>query len=85
MTTATLRAVGGSIVMAIPKRVLELLGLHAGSQVNVNVENGQLVIVPKVKPRYALSELIAQCDFSQPISQEEREWLDITPVGLEDI
>jgi antitoxin ChpS len=85
MTTATLRAVGGSIVMAIPKRVLELLGLHAGSQVNVNVKNGQLVIVPKVKPRYALSELIAQCDFSQPISQEEREWLDITPVGLEDI
>ena len=71
--------------MAIPKRVLELLGLHAGSQVNVNVKNGQLVIVPKVKPRYALSELIAQCDFSQPISQEEREWLDITPVGLEDI
>ena len=85
MTTATLRAVGGSIVMAIPKRVLELLGLHAGSQVNVNVKNGQLLIVPKVKPRYALSELIAQCDFSQPISQEEREWLDITPVGLEDI
>lgn len=85
MTTATLRAVGGSIVMAIPKRVLELLGLHVGSQVNVNVKNGQLLIVPKVKPRYALSELIAQCDFSQPISQEEREWLDITPVGLEDI
>ena len=85
MTTATLRAVGGSVVMAIPKRVLELLGLHAGSQVNVNVQNGQLVIVPRVKPRYALGELMSQCDFSQPISQEEREWLDVTPVGLEDI
>jgi looped-hinge helix DNA binding domain, AbrB family len=85
MTTATLRAVGGSIVMSIPKRVLELLGLHAGSQVDVNVQNGQLVIVPKVKPRYALSELMAQCDFSQPMSQEEREWLDAPPVGLEDI
>lgn len=85
MATATLRAVGGSIVMAIPKRVLELLGLHAGSQVNVNVQNGQLVIIPRVKPRYSLGELMAQCDFSQPLSQQEREWLDAPPVGLEDI
>lgn len=85
MSTATLRAVGGSIVLAIPKRVLELLELHAGSQVDVNVQNGQLVIVPKLKPRYTLGELMAQCDFSQPISQEEREWLDAPPVGLEDI
>lgn len=85
MTTATLRAVGGSVVMAIPKRVLELLGLHAGSQVNINIQNGQLMIAPKVKPHYSLDELMAQCDFSQPISQEEREWLDASPVGLEDI
>lgn len=85
MTTATLRAVGGSVVMAIPKRVLELLGLHAGSQVSINVHDGQLMIEPVVKPRYSLSELMAKCDFSQPVSQEELEWLDVSPVGLEDI
>ena len=84
MATATLRAVGGSVVMAIPKRILELLNLHAGSQVSVDVHGGQLVIVPKTRPRYSLGELLAQCDFSQPISQEEREWLDSPSVGLED-
>lgn len=85
MATATLRAVGGSVVMAIPKRILELLDLHAGSQVSVNVQSGQLVIEPKTRPRYSLGALLAQCDASQPISAEEREWLDSQPVGLEDI
>ena len=35
------------------------------------------------KPRYTLAELMAQCDWSQPWSEEERLWLDMPPVGLE--
>lgn len=38
MPTATLRAVGGSIVRAIPKRLLEMVQLQAGSKVDINVE-----------------------------------------------
>jgi len=40
---------------------------------------------PKPRPRYSLAELLAQCDFAQPMSSEEREWVDAGPVGLEDI
>lgn len=36
-----------------------------------------------MKPRYTLAELLAQCDFDRPITDEDREWLDAHPVGRE--
>ena len=83
MATATLRRVGGSVVMAIPRPILELADLQIGTQVSIDVRDGQLIIAPRKKPRYTLAELLAQCDFSQPLSDEEREWLDAPPVGNE--
>lgn len=47
MPVATLRSVGGSVVMAIPKRILDLVHLQSGSQVNIDVQDGKLVIEPK--------------------------------------
>jgi hypothetical protein len=38
---------------------------------------------PTGKPRYSLSELIAQCDPDAPLSDEDRAWLDAPPVGRE--
>ncbi len=83
MSTATLRTVGGSTVMAIPKRLLELVGLQAGSQVNIDVQHGHLVILPRLKKRYKLAELLAQCDSTLPLTPEEQDWLDAPAVGLE--
>lgn len=83
MSTATLRSVGGSVVMAIPKRLLELVHLQSGSQVNIDVQEGRLVIEPKRRTRYTLAELMAQCDLSQSLSAADREWLDSPPVGGE--
>ena len=84
MPTATLRTVGGSVVMAIPKHLLELVHLQAGSMVDIDVQQGRLIVVPQKKKRYKLSELLAQCDPALPITAEEREWLDAGAVGLED-
>ena len=83
MPTATLRSVGGSVVMAIPRRILELVHLQSGSQVNIDVQDGRLVVEPKTKQRYTLAELMAQCDLSQPLSAEEHEWLDAPAAGAE--
>lgn len=85
MTTATLRSVGGSVVMAIPKRVLELVHLHSGSQVNIDVRDGCLIVEPKTRSRYTLAELMAQCDLSQPLNLEEQEWLESPAAGAEEI
>jgi antitoxin ChpS len=83
MPTATLRTVGGSVVMAIPKRLLEMVHLQVGSQVNIDVKEGTLIVAPIPKKRYTLAQLLAQCDASLPISAEERAWLDAPVVGLE--
>lgn len=84
MSTATLRSVGGSIVMAIPKHLLELVRLQAGSLVDIDVQQGRLIVVPQKKKRYKLSDLLAQCDPALPMTTEEQAWLDAPAVGLED-
>ena len=85
MYTAKLRAVGGSVMFAIPKPMLDGLDLHANQQVGVSISEGRMIVEPKVRPRYTLAELIAQCDFDQPMTDEDREWLDAPPVGREGI
>ena len=84
MPTATLRTVGGSVVMAIPKHLLELVHLQAGSMVDIDVQQGRLIVAPQKKKRYKLSDLLAQCDPTLPITAEEREWLDTGAVGHEE-
>lgn len=80
MVTANLRKVGGSVMVAIPPAVLELVGMRADMEVGLTVENGNLVIQP-MKRRYTLTELLADCDFSQP--EEDREFVDSPRAGGE--
>jgi len=84
MPIATLRSIGGSVVMAIPKRILELVHLQSGSQVNIDVRDGKLIVESHKKPHYTLAELMAKCDLSRPLNIEEREWLDAPSVGAEE-
>ncbi|MGO4439360.1 AbrB/MazE/SpoVT family DNA-binding domain-containing protein [Rhizobium sp. RAF56] len=83
MAVSTLRTVGGSVMMTIPKPVLETLGLSANTKLDVSVEDGRLIAVPRARPKYTLEELLAQCDPDAPLSDEDREWLDSPPVGRE--
>jgi antitoxin ChpS len=83
MHTTNLRKVGGSTMLAIPPAILELLHVQAGATVNLNIENGRLVVRPQSKTRYTLDELLAQCDPAAPVTDEDREWIDMPPVGRE--
>lgn len=85
MSTTTLRTTGGSVVMAIPKRILELVNLQSGSVVDIDVKDGHLIIEPIKKPHYKLADLLAQCDFTIPMGADEQDWLDAPAVGLETI
>lgn len=44
---------------------------------------GGWVVEPKVRRRYTLDELLAQCDPAADAAPEDREWLDAKPVGNE--
>ena len=83
MHTTNLRKVGGSIMLAVPPALLDLLNLGVGARVALGVENGRLVIEPKARPRYSLDELLAQCDQNEAPSSEDRDWIDAKPVGKE--
>ena len=70
MYTTNLRKVGGSVMLAVPPAILDVLHLSSGSVVGMAIENGRLLIEP-------------QCDETIEISSEEREWLNATSVGAE--
>lgn len=83
MVTTTLRKVGGSVMLAVPPAILELLHLQAGATVGLAVDGGHLVIEPQPRPRYTMAELLAASDYSPPQPPEEREWVDAPSVGRE--
>ena len=83
MHLTRLRAVGGSVMFAIPKPIIECLDLQVNTEVGLSVSDGRLIVEPHPRRRYTLEELMAQCDLSVPMTDEEREWLEAEPVGRE--
>lgn len=81
--TSTLRTVGGSVMMAIPKPLLETLGVTANAKLDLTVEEGKLVAVPRKRPKYTLDELLARGDPNANLTEEDRDWLSDPPRGNE--
>lgn len=83
MYSTNLRKVGGSVMLAVPPALLELLSLRPGTKVGIAIEGGRLVVEPRPRPRYTLEELLAQCNPKAVRTKEDREWLGIKPAGSE--
>jgi antitoxin ChpS len=80
---ARLRKVGGSVMLAIPKPMLEALDLTSDASVGLSIKAGRLVVDPKRRRRYSLDELLAQCKPSARRSREDRDWAMSPPSGRE--
>jgi antitoxin ChpS len=80
---ARLRRVGGSVMLAIPKPMLDALELGPDASVGLSIKHGRLVLDPKKRPRYSLDELLAQSKRSARRSRDERAWLDGPAIGRE--
>ena len=83
MHITNLRKVGGSVMLAVPPALLDVLNLEAGAKVGLAVDNGRLVVEPRTQARYTMAELLAASDYSRPQSPEEREWVDAPARGHE--
>jgi antitoxin ChpS len=83
MHMTNLRKVGGSVMLAVPPALLDLLQLKVGASVGVAVEGSRLVVKAIERPRYSLIELLASSDYSGAPSVDEREWLDAPAAGGE--
>lgn len=87
MHTTNLRKVGGSVMLAVPPALLDILRLRPGTKVGLAVESGRLVVkpqkAPRKRPRYTLDELLAQCNPKAARTRRERAWVADKPVGGE--
>jgi antitoxin ChpS len=91
MHTTNLRKVGGSVMLAVPPALLDVLQLQPGVKVGIAVERGRLIVQPRARPRYTLDELLAQCRpkarnskrATKRRSKQDREWLNGKPAGAE--
>jgi antitoxin ChpS len=77
--TTNLRRVGGSVMLAVPPALLDILHLQPGATVGIAVEDGRLVVEPQRRRRYTLEALLAQCNPRARRARTEREWLDNSP------
>lgn len=83
MHTTNLRNVGGSVMLAVPPSLLDILGLRPGARVGLAVESGRLIVQGQQRPRYTLAQLLAQCDSKAPLTKEDRVWLNGKAIGRE--
>jgi len=74
MRTTILRKIGGAVMVALPQALLEQAGLQAGSRVRIQAENRRLTIA--ADPHDTLAELLAASADPQPLSREDRAWVD---------
>ena len=82
MHATVLRKVGRSVMLTVPRTLLDMLGLEAGAEVDIGIEAGRLVIGPRLRPADALEQRLAQCDPGAP-DEPDRTWLDSPPMGRE--
>ena len=83
MYRTNLRKVGGSVMLAVPPALLDILDLGPGTEVGIGVQGKRLIIEPRQRPRYTLTELLAQCDAKGKYGREERQWLADKALGRE--
>ena len=83
MHSTHLRKVGGSIMLAVPPALLDLLKLRSGARVDIGIADGRLIVEPASRPWYSLDELLAQCEERTELPDEDRDWLASKPVGNE--
>jgi antitoxin ChpS len=83
MYKTNLRKVGGSVMLAVPPALLDILNLAPGTEVGIGVQGKRLVVEPRQRPRYSLTELLAQCHPKSKRGRKERQWTTDKALGRE--
>ena len=78
----TLRRAGGSLVMTVPKPLIEQNQLQEGSQVDLLLEGARMTVSAPRKHRYKLADLLAEMPGELP---RVKGWDAMPPVGKEAI
>lgn len=81
---AQIRRIGNSSGTIIPSSLLKKLDLKDGDAILIQESEGRLIISKEdSRPKYTLTELLAQCDPDAPEPEEIKEWDQSPPAGQE--
>lgn len=83
MTAVVIRQSGGANIVSIPKTIVKMLSLHAGSKLDLSVQDNKIVLTP-VEEDLTLEALLAESPKECfAITDEDREWINSKPGGKE--
>lgn len=85
MPTITIRKSGNANIVSLPKALLEQLGVGIGDRFDVALQDDTIILSPsrtKVK-RLTLEEILEGVTPETFQTEEDREWMDMRPVGKE--
>ncbi|AJJ48323.1 AbrB/MazE/SpoVT family DNA-binding domain-containing protein [Francisella tularensis subsp. novicida] len=83
MTTLTIRRTGNANTVSIPKKILKILNLHVGDELDIDVKNNEIVLKPHTS-ELTLESLLEQSDKNSfKIIKEDEEWINTKSKGLE--
>ena len=83
-TTTTLRKMGNSTGLIVPKPMLDQLGLASGAKLELSLENGAVVARPaKRKVREGWEEDAKRIG-ALGLTEEEKEWLEFDDPSTDD-
>ena len=82
META-IRKLGNSAGIILPAALLRSLKCEVGQTIDIEIEDGRLVVTPKRSKRYSAAELNAQCNPRAPMPDDIVAWERAPVVGSE--
>ena len=83
MSSVAIRQSGGANIVSIPKAIIKTLGLHVGSKLELSIKDDKIILTPE-KEEMTLEYLLAESPKACfQINDEDREWIDASPVGKE--
>ncbi len=80
MSFATVQKLGDTLVLVVPPELQQEMQLAEGTKLEMQADHGKLRVRRR---KYTLQELLDQCDLTAPISDEDRAWDAMKPVGQE--
>ncbi len=62
LMTAAIAKWGNSLAVRIPQAIAEQLQIQAGSEINIDIIDGKIVLTPRRRKKYTLDELLDGMD-----------------------
>lgn len=83
-TSISIRRSGGANIISLPKKILSILNLDVGSKLIPSIQDDAILLTPAKQDEMTLESLLEGSPKSCFImNDEDREWLDVEPVGKE--